>query len=137
MDETEMKVRKLNRNETLHFENYASLPASIRGDIKMKLADAKGNGDADAEALIHTGVVSIEAAIRQYVQKYAKTAKIKNIVDTFMHKLDEVGCFEKTKQELAKNRANAVAEFIKAQGKAKVKSVTVDNKLGSRVAIVK
>lgn len=33
-----------------------------------------------------------------------KTAKIKNIVDTFMHKLDEVGCFEKTKQELAKNR---------------------------------
>lgn len=103
MDETEMKVRKLNRNESLHFENYASLPASIRGDIKMKLVDAKDKGDADAEALIHTGVVSIEAAIRQYVQKYAKTAKIKNIVDTFMHKLDEVGCFEKTKQELAKN----------------------------------
>ena len=104
LDETEMKVRKLNRNETLHFEEYASLPASICGDIKMRLADAKNNGDANSEALIHTGVVSIEAAIRQYVQKYAKTAKIKNIVDTFMHKLDEVGCFEKTKQELAKNR---------------------------------
>lgn len=104
IDETEMKVRKLNRNQTLHFEEYASLPASIRGDIKNKLADAKGTGDSNAEALIHTGVVSIEAAIRQYVQKYAKTAKIKNIVDTFMHKLDEVGCFEKTKQELAKNR---------------------------------
>lgn len=103
LDETEMKVRKLNRNETLHFEEYASLPASIRGDIKTKLEYAKSNHDADAEALIHTGVVSIEAAIRQYVQKYAKTAKIKNIVDTFMHKLDEVGCFEKTKQELAKN----------------------------------
>ena len=104
LDETEMKVRKLNRNETLHFEEYTSLPASIRGDIKMRLADAMNNADADSEALIHTGVVSIEAAIRQYVQKYAKTAKIKNIVDTFMHKLDEVGCFEKTKQELAKNR---------------------------------
>lgn len=116
MDETEMKVRKLNRNETLHFENYASLPASIRGDIKMKLADAKDNSDADAEALIHTGVVSIEAAIRQYVQKYAKTAKIKNIVDTFMHKLDEVGCFEKTKQELAKNREDGerIAQQIEA-----------------------
>lgn len=104
IDETEMKVRKLNRNQTLHFEDYASLPASIRGDIKKKLADAKETGDTNAEALIHTGVVSIEAAIRQYVQKYAKTAKIKNIVDTFMHKLDEVGCFEKTKQELVKNR---------------------------------
>lgn len=104
IDETEMKVRKLNRNQTLHFEDYASLPASICRDIKEKLTDAKKTGDINAEALIHTGVVSIEAAIRQYVQKYAKTAKIKNIVDTFMHKLDEVGCFEKTKQELAKNR---------------------------------
>lgn len=116
MEETVVKVRKLNRNETLHFENYASLPASIRGDIKMKLAEAKDNGDADAEALVHTGVVSIEAAIRQYVQKYAKTAKIKNIVDTFMHKLDEVGCFEKTKQELAKNREDGerIARQIEA-----------------------
>ena len=35
MDETEMKVRKLNRNEHLHFENYATLPASICGDIKI------------------------------------------------------------------------------------------------------
>lgn len=116
LDETEMKVRKLNRNETLHFEEYASLPASIRGDIKMRLADAKNNDDANSEALIHTGVVSIEAAIRQYVQKYAKTAKIKNIVDTFMHKLDEVGCFEKTKQELAKNREDGerIARQIEA-----------------------
>lgn len=104
LDETEMKVRKLNRNESLHLENYASLPASIRGEIDMKLSDAKTMGDAGSEALIHTGIVSIEAAIRQYVQKYAKTAKIKNIVDTFMHKLDEVGCFEATKRDLAKNK---------------------------------
>ena len=115
-DETDMKVRKLNRNEDLHLEQYASLPSSIRGEINTKLADAK-KGDTDySEALIHTGVVSVEAAIRQYVQKYAKTAKIKNIVDTFMHKLDEVGCFEKTKQELAKNREGCerIAQQIQA-----------------------
>lgn len=114
LDETEMKVRKLNRNETLHFETYASLPASIRGDINMQLADAEKNGDVDSEALIHTGVVSIEAAIRQYVQKYAKTAKIKNIVDTFMHKLVELDCEERTKNELVKNREDGrrIAEQI-------------------------
>lgn len=56
-------------------------------------------------------MVSIEAAIRQYVQKYAKTAKIKNIVDTFMHKLDEVGCFEETKRELAQNR-NEIEQIV-------------------------
>ena len=100
LDETDMKVRKLNRNEDLHFEKYASLPLSIRSDINEQLFEAK---NAYAEALIHTGVISIEAAIRQYVQKYAKTAKIKNIVDTFIHKLDEVGCFEEIKRKLAQN----------------------------------
>lgn len=39
--------------------------------------------------------------------------------------------------ELALNRANAVAEFIKAQGKATVKEVKIDSKLCSRVAVVK
>lgn len=104
LDETEMKVRKLNRNESMHFEAYASLPSSIRGSIKKHLEEAKNEENKAGEALIHTGVISVEAAIRQYVEKYAKTAKIKNIVDTFMHKLDEVGCFEETKRELAKNR---------------------------------
>lgn len=105
LDETEMKVRKLNRNPSMHFETYASLPSSVHGDINRQLEEAKKAKNEDAaEALIHTGVISVEASIRQYVQKYAKTAKIKNIVDTFMHKLDEVGCFEETKRELAKNR---------------------------------
>ena len=104
LDETKMKIRKLNRNEGLHLEKYASLPAGIRGEINNHLQEAKDNGDTAEEALIHTGIPSIEAAIRQYVQKYAKTSKIKNIVDTFDHKLDELGCMEETKRELAQNQ---------------------------------
>lgn len=116
-DETEVKVKKLNRNETLHFETYASLPPSVRGEINGMLDEARSSWTGNAnenfsEALIHTGVVSIEAAIRQYVQKYAKTAKVKNIVDTFMHKLDEVGCFEETKKKLAANRKES-AKIVK------------------------
>lgn len=98
IDETEAKVKKLNRNENLHFEDFASLPPSIKNDIKNRLSKSS---EANDKALIHTGIPSIEAAIRQYVEKYAKTAKIKNIVDTFMHKLDELKCFEETKHELA------------------------------------
>ena len=104
LDETELKVRKLNRNEDLHFEDFSPLPASILKNMQHEVEKAAEDNDSYRQALIHTGVVSIEAAIRQYVQKYAKTAKVKNIVDTFMHKLDEVGCFEETKKELAKNK---------------------------------
>jgi GTPase Era involved in 16S rRNA processing len=102
IDETKTKVKKLNRNETLHFETYATLPRSILGEINSRVestrAEWKKAGKPDnenpEEALIHTGVVSIEAAIRQYIQKYAKTAKIKNIADTVMHKLVDVSSDE-------------------------------------------
>lgn len=111
-DITELKVKRLNRNKELHFETFSSLPRSIQRDIAQQLTYAKESESPNEEALIHTGIISIEAAIRQYVLKYAKTAKIKNIVDTFMHKLDEVGCFEKTKRELAENR-NKSAGIVK------------------------
>ena len=58
-----MKVRKLNRNETLHFEKYASLPSSIRGGIAQQLTEAKEKEKTDHEALIHTGIISVEAAV--------------------------------------------------------------------------
>lgn len=123
VDETDLKVKKLNRNETLHFENYASLPASIRGEINRQLREAEEEGDKEKQALVHTGIVSIEAAVRQYVQKYAKTAKIKNIVDTFIHKLDAVGCFEETKRELA-SRQDESEQIVRQIGQIKQK---IDN----------
>jgi predicted GTPase len=102
--EAKGKVRKFNRNEEMHFEKYAPLTPSMRGKVEDMLAKAVAEGDDNQQALIHAGIVPIEAAIRMYVQKYAKTAKIKNIVDTFIKKLESTQSFEKTKQEIATNR---------------------------------
>lgn len=86
--EAKGKVRKFNRNEAMHFENYAPLPASVRNQIQKRLSNAVDSKNANEQALIHSGIVPIEEAIRMYVRKYAKTAKIKNIVDTFLTKLE-------------------------------------------------
>lgn len=102
--EAKGKVCKFNRNEEMHFEKYAPLTPSMRGEVEDMLAKAVAEGDDNQQALIHAGIVPIEAAIRMYVQKYAKTAKIKNIVDTFIKKLESTQSFEKTKQEIATNR---------------------------------
>ena len=102
--EAKGKVRKFNRNEEMHFEKYAPLTPSMRGEVEDMLAKAVAEGDDNQQALIHAGIVPIEAAIRMYVQKYAKTAKIKNIVDTFIKKLESTQSFEKTIQEIATNR---------------------------------
>lgn len=102
--EAKGKVRKFNKNEEMHFENYAPLTPSTRGEVASLLAKAIEEGDVNQQALIHAGIVPIEAAIKMYVKKYAKTAKIKNIVDTFIKKLESAHSFETTKQEIATNQ---------------------------------
>lgn len=98
------KVRKFNKNPEMHFETKAPLTPSVRGQLEMRLSEAKDNGDDKSEALIHCGIVPIEMAIQMYVQKYAKTAKIRNIVDTFSKRLESAKSFETTKQEIAENQ---------------------------------
>ena len=104
IDETEMKVRKFNRNDNLHLEQYAVLPASLKKKIETDLFEAKTAGNKNQEALIHTGIISVEAAIRQYVDKYAKTAKIKNVVDTFIGRIDSLNVEANTKNQLLQNQ---------------------------------
>ena len=137
------KVRKFNRNPEMHFEQLAPLTPSVRGEIEKRLADAINNGDANGEALIHCGIVPIEMAIRMYVQKYAKTAKIKNIVDTFSKRLESAKSFETAKQAIAENQdkqkeilANiAVIKKKLASGedakhfKAKVEKINYDSEI--------
>lgn len=102
--EAKGKVRKFNRNPEMYFETLAPLTPSVRGEIETRLANARNNHDTYEEALIHCGIVPIEMAIKMYVQKYAKTAKIKNIVDTFSKRLESAKSFETTKQEITENQ---------------------------------
>ena len=94
------KIRKFNRNSGLHLERYATMTPSLQREIDETLERAKSEKDSKTEALVHTGIIPIEAAIRMYVEKYARTAKIKNIVDTFRKKLESTEAFEKIRREI-------------------------------------
>ena len=72
--------------------------------MENRLADAISEENTNEQALIHSGIVPIEEAIKMYVVKYAKTAKIKNIVDTFLKKLESAQSFENTKKEIASKK---------------------------------
>lgn len=111
--ETNGKVRKLNKNEEMHFEKYAPLPASVKMKISNRLHETNNKNE---QALIHSGIVSIEEAIRLYVEKYAKTAKIKNIVDTFIKKIESAHTFETAREQISQNEAQkkSIVERIEA-----------------------
>ena len=108
-------VKKLNRNEQLHLEKYAPLAPSAKGRLIAELSEAeklmededpivRSNGMKQA-ALIHSGIRPVEIAISAYVNKYAKTAKIKNVVDTFYNDLEQSQSFEKSKKEIASDQS--------------------------------
>lgn len=103
-DEILMTARKLNRNKQLHLENYASLTSSTKNKVFNRLDQVNDDDIMNLEtALIHSGIPAIEETIKLYVEKYARTAKIKNVVDTFHKKLENSKAFEETKNVIAKN----------------------------------
>ena len=108
--EAKGKVRKFNNNPEMHFEEKAPLTPSFRKLLEERLQEADDNG----KALIHCGIVPVEMAIQTYVRKYAKTAKIRNIVDTFSKRLESAGSFETTKKDIAENqdKQNEILENI-------------------------
>lgn len=87
-----------------YFETRAPLTPSVRKELEARLKEAEDNKDAKGQALVHCGIVPLEMGIRTYLRKYAKTAKIKNIVDVFSKRLESAKSFETTKREIAENR---------------------------------
>ena len=106
-NEREMLYKKINdyckmiNSKQLHLEQYAKLSRNCQATIDNELKTAIANNDIIGQLLIHTGIRGIEETIRMYVTKYCRPAKITNVVNTFIHGLDDAEAFETTKKEIA------------------------------------
>lgn len=107
--------------ESMHLEQYSTLSPSAQRELNFKLSQAEKNGDTKEQALIHCGIYSIEAAIRAYVKKYAKTKKVKDLVESFQEVLESTQVLTKAKTQVATDEeaAKACAERAAAV-KAKI-----------------
>lgn len=90
ISETADLARKINGIPELHLEEYSTLTPSEQGKLRDDLAQVEENGDRKAEALIHSGIKSIESAIKAYVQKYAKAKKIADFVEPLEKQLNQM-----------------------------------------------
>lgn len=82
-------VRKINRKDELHLEQYSTLTPSEQEKLRNRLLKAQEMGDKKTEALIHSGICSVESAIKAYVQKYAKAKKIRDFVKPLEEQLHQ------------------------------------------------
>lgn len=105
-------VEKLLDYESMHLEQYSTLSPSAQQELNFRLSKAIEANDTNEQALIHSGIYSIEAAITAYVKKYAKTKKIKDLVESFQEVLEssEVLVKAKTRVAIDEKAAKACSE---------------------------
>ncbi|MFJ8234195.1 dynamin family protein [Ureibacillus sp. NPDC094379] len=128
--------------ETMHLNDYAPLSPSLKNSINQQIQSAQNSGDKELEALYYTGVPSVEAAINEYLDKYAVTSKITNAVNTFKRIVEQQQFMQNLQDELAENEEARIALAKKmeeiedklAQGnkvnefKSKIRSMNFDTK---------
>lgn len=104
-----------NEKPLRHLERFASSTSGDRQEIEKLLKKAKAGHDTKTEALVRCGIISVERAIQTYVEKYAKTAKIKNVADVFEKRLESARYFETLKQQITENteKQEQIRSFIR------------------------
>ena len=102
--------------EPMHLEQYSTLSPSAQQDLDYQLQLAVEQGDTKEQALIHCGIYSIEEAITAYVKKYARTKKVKDLVESFEEVLESNQVLAKAKTKVATDEeaAKACAQRAKA-----------------------
>lgn len=118
-------IDKFIEYESMHLEQYSTLSPSAQRELDYKLSQAEKNGDTKEQALIHCGIYSIEAAITAYVKKYAKTKKVKDLVESFQEVLESTQILAKAKTQVATDEEAARVYAARA---AVVKAKIADGK---------
>lgn len=127
--------------EELHLERYSTqwLTPSCKKTIEDALAAAQSNNNKTEEALIHSGLPSLELAIGTYVKKFARTAGIKNVYDA-IHKNIQDGKYDAEYRDKEKESSDAISDLtskienIKASiEKARVMSSKKDQIISEKI----
>ena len=90
-----------------HYDAYyqfSHLPNLIRIETEHYLKEAENNQnreDGEYTAIeIHSGIVSIEKAIELYINKYARTIKVYDLVQSFNNRLNELAAIATLEQAI-------------------------------------
>ena len=98
--------------DVMHFEKYYeynNLPQTVRNRLDFWMSQASSDDD---KLEVRTGIVSIEQAIAQYINKYARTTKVYDLVHSFNEKLNELAAVAHLEEAIRKDK-DAKAEIEK------------------------
>lgn len=100
--------RGIQKYKALHFDNYyqfSNLPLSTHKRIEGMLENASEKEQVE----VRSGIVSIEQAVAEYVNKYARTTKVYDLVQSFNEKLTELAAVANLEKAIREDKEIKVA----------------------------
>ena len=125
--------RGIKKYQCLHFDNYYQFSHQDIS-IKKQILSALNGADEMTAVELHSGIVNIEMAINQYVNKYAKTLKVADLVLSFDEKLKELAAVAHLEDEIRKNKSKKAElerqiEIIKSNINAAKEAKTLSSRI--------
>ncbi|MDE7414556.1 MAG: dynamin family protein [Muribaculaceae bacterium] len=102
-EELDTFKKRIQRFPPMKLEQYYQfnhLPITVKRDIELWSKDKT----VDEAIQIHAGIVSIEQAIRLYVEKYARPLKIKDLVQSFRNRLTSLNSFAELEKRVRESK---------------------------------
>lgn len=90
--------------EEKHFSEMAPVSSTVKRLIQGKLEDARQRMDEPEQALIYSGIPSVEASISEYLDKYAVPMKVREAVISFKDILKNLKLEAAVNSTLAENQ---------------------------------
>lgn len=87
-----------------HFSDKAPVSNSVKDLISARLEDARQRMDEAEQALVYSGIPSVEASVSEYLEKYAVPMKVREALISFSETLKNLGLEAAEKASMAANQ---------------------------------
>ena len=99
--------------DNLMLSSHCDIPGYLKDKISSEFQNALDNNDEYKATELQCGVIAVELAIRDYIERYAYPIKVRGLLETFEDILEDVNGFtsgilsdlKKTKAELGEKKA--------------------------------
>lgn len=99
--------------DSFMLSSHCDIPGYLKDEISSEFQNALDNNDEYKAAELQCGVIAVELAIRDYIERYAYPIKVRGLLETFEDILEDVNGFtsgilsdlKKTKAELGEKES--------------------------------
>ena len=115
-------------NEKYYLSRYCDIPNYLKDEIEAEFEKAMEEEDSIRATELQCGIIPVEMAIRDYIEKYAYPVKVRGLLDTFEDILEDVENFSSDALNDIKNAMDHLGEMKDERGGAIERKKSIEEK---------